>query len=154
MKTVEYEIGTGAKSDFYTLWRTTIYDFRPRNEKGEIVETTLMRNLCPVYISFIQNLGKTIEQSKLTLDKLGVSLDDEAFDFNLKHYIKPSFEAFGTRLKFKKDKWFAPATKEFFEAWKSNKDQLKDCGWSCWKYQDRLKNEMWYMSCKLESDGN
>ena len=154
MKTVEYEIGTGSKSDFYTLWKITTIDLRPRDNDGNILSefklNAVGRNMYyHIYISFVQNLGKTVEHAQQTLDKLGIVLSHTVFDFDLKHYTKPSLEAFGAKLKFKKDKWFAIATTEFFECWKANKEQMKKYGWSCWKYQDRIKNDVWYMGCKL-----
>jgi len=66
-----------------------------------------------------------------------------AFDFDLKHRSKPSFEAFGVRMKHKGDKWFAPASQDFWKCWKENKDEMKSLGWSCWNY-----NNVWYMAIK------
>lgn len=151
MRTIEYDISTGSKSEYYTLWATTTIDLRPRNDNGEIISNFKLNAVggnmyYHVHINFIQNLGKTKESSMKKLDEMGISINESAFDFDLKHYSKPSFEAFGVKMKFKKDKWYALATKEFFEIWKINKDHMKKLGWGCWKY----KND-WYMAINLDN---
>lgn len=155
MKTVTYDIATGAKEDFYTLWRTTEVDLRPRDENGNVKENfrenAVGGNMYyHVHINFVQNLGKTKEVAKAKIVELGINVDLSQFDFDLKHLTKPSFEAFGVKMKFKGGKWYAPATKEFFDCWKANKQEMKNNGWSCWSYEDgRTRQTMWYMAIKL-----
>ncbi len=151
MRTVEYDIGTGVKNDFYTLWRTTTVDLRPRDDDGKILSNYKVNSLggnmyYHIYFTFCQNLGKTKEAALSKLNELNIELSPDVFDFDLKHYSKPSFEAFGTKMKFKKDKWCAPANSDFFKAWKENKIEMKRMGWSCWNYKNQ-----WYMAIKLES---
>lgn len=148
MTTVTYDIATGAKSDFYTLWKTVHVDLRPRDAEGNITENYRMNSIggnmyYHVHIKFVQNLSKTKEGAILKLQELGVDLPDSAFDFDLKHYTKPSFEAFGVKMKFKNDKWYAPATQEFWKCWKENKDDMKSFGWSCWNYKGD-----WFMAVR------
>lgn len=148
MKTVEYVISTGRKEDFYTLWTITTIDLRPRDKEGNITSNFRLNAVGGnmyyfVRIRFEQNLSKTAEGAKAKVKELGLNIDDKEFDFDLKHYSKPSYEAFGTQLKFKKDKWYAKATKEFFECWKANKEEMKAMGWLCWKH-----NEDWYMAIR------
>lgn len=152
MKIIEYDIATGGKQDFYTLWKTTRVDLRPRNSEGEILEHFRANSLggnmyYHVHIKFVQNLAKTKEGAILKLQELGLDakVDPEQFEFELKHLTKPSVNAFGASLKFKNNKWYAKATPEFFECWKENKEAMKQLGWSCWKYEDA-----WYMCLKTE----
>ena len=145
MTEIEYSIGTGGKSDFYTLWKTTRVDLRPRDESGAITQdykrNALGGNMYyHVHITFVQNLGKTKETAIAKAHELGIDISPEEFDFSLQHRVKPSFEAFGVSLKFRKDKWFAKATPAFFESWKAHKDEMKEIGWSCWK-----QSNTWYM---------
>lgn len=148
MRTIEYDIATGGKQDFYTLWKTTRVDLRPRDKSGDILENfrpnaTGGNMYYHVHIKFVQNLGKTKDAARRKIADLGVAIDDRQFEFDLKHLTKPSFVAFGVNLKFKGDKWFAKATPEFFDCWRENKEEMKKNGWSCWKYQND-----WYMCVK------
>lgn len=148
MTTVTYDIATGSKSEFYTLWKTVHVDLRPRDEQGNVTEN-YKRNAVGgnmyyhVHIRFVQNLAKTKEDAILKLKELGVDLPDTAFDFELKHYSKPSFEAFGVRMKHKNDKWYAEASQDFWKCWKENKDEMKALGWSCWNHDGT-----WYMAIR------
>ena len=128
MKKVEYYISTGVKEEFYTLWKEVIlYDDKNK----------------PYYLhlNFIQNLSKTREGAINKAKDLGYELPSNKFDIELKHLSKPSLEAYGTKLKYNKGKWYANATEEFFQAWKKDKIEMKNLGWSCWKYES-----IWFMA--------
>ena len=150
MTTVEYSIGTGAKSDFYTLWKTVTVDLRPTDKDGNITEHFRLNGAQTgnmyyhVYFKFVQNLAKDKNGAISKATELGVSVKETDF-FELKHQVKPSFNAFGTTFKYQREKWVAPATSEFFEMWKNQKDLLKSIGWTCWKYE---KENKWYMALK------
>lgn len=151
MKTIEYDISTGGKEDFYTLWETITADLRPRDEKGNVTSNFRINGVggnmyYHVNIRFVQNLGKTVDAAKSKLAELGISVDESQFGLELKHLTKPSFEAFGAKMKSKGDKWYAKANKEFFDCWKANKDEMKRNGWSCWSYEGT-----WYMCVRVEN---
>ena len=151
MTTVEYDIGTGYKSEFYTLWKTTTVDQRPRDEEGNVTETFRPNSVggnmyYHIHIRFVQNLAKTKEGAIAKVREMELSesvVPLSAFDFDLKHYSKPSFEAFGVKMKHKKGKWYANATQEFWKCWKENKDEMKSLGWGCWCHDNT-----WYMAIK------
>ena len=150
MTTREYDIATGRKQDFYTLWCTKRVDLRPRDSDGNVLESFKSNasggNMYyHVHIIFIQNLAKTKEKAFEKAIQLGIPIKSEQLDFDLKHLTKPSFEAFGVKMKYESGKWFAKATKEFFDCWKANKDIMKSNGWGCWKYD---KDNTWYMGVK------
>lgn len=152
--TREYDIATGSKQDFYTLWLTKHVDLRPRDAQGNILETFKANAVggnmyYHVHIIFIQNLGKTKESALEKAIELGVPIKTEQFDFELKHLTKPSFEAFGVKMKYDRGKWFAKATTEFFDCWRANKEVMKANGWSCWKYE---KENTWYMGVRTEEN--
>ena len=148
MTTVEYDISTGVKSEFYTLWKTTKVDLRPRDEEGNITETFRLNSVggnmyYHIHIRFVQNLAKSKEDAKAKVAEMGLNIPDSDFEFDLKHYSKPSFEAFGVKMKHKRDKWYANASQEFWKCWKENKDEMKSLGWSCWNHDGT-----WYMAMR------
>ena len=151
--TKEYEIGTGPKGEFYTLWLFMTVDLIERDEKGEIIEAkrkglnSLGTSVMDFFVHhrFIQNLGKTKAAALEKAKALGVNCGLKDFNFDLKKWAKPSVKAFGATLKHKKNQtknyWIAEATPEFWAAWKTKKDKLKACGWNCWK----APKGVWYM---------
>lgn len=146
MRTTTYDISTGRKEDFYTLWATTIIDLRPRDSEGNILSNFRVNAVGGnmyyfVRIRFVQNLAKTRKDAISKVREMGLDIPESQFNDDLKHYTKPSYEAFGARLKFKNDKWYAKATPEFFACWRENKQVMKDSGWTCWKH-----NDDWYMA--------
>lgn len=150
VETRKYEISTGSKSDYYTLWCTRTIDLRPRDENGNIIEHYRRNSIggnmyYHVRLNFVKNLSKDRDTAIAKVKEMGIDIPDREFDFDLKHYTKPSFEAFGTKLKYKNGKWYAEATKDFFEMWKNNKDELKRLGWSCWK-----QGNIWWMAVYLD----
>ena len=148
MTTVEYDIATGEKSEFYTLWKTTKVDLRPRDEDGNITETFRLNSVggnmyYHIHIKFVQNLSMTKEGAIEKVREMGIDIPNTAFDFDLKHYSKPSFEAFCVKMKHKREKWYANASQEFWKCWKENKDEMKSLGWSCWNHDGA-----WYMAIR------
>lgn len=153
MVTKDYFIETGVKEEYYTLWVQTIVDLRKVDENGNPVKEPSINKLGIrdffIYYRFVQNLSKTREGAIQKAKELGLDIPESRFSLELRHLGKPSVEAFGQRLQYKKDKWYGIATKEFFEAWKSHKEELKNMGWSCWKYENpRTKESKWYMCIK------
>ena len=159
MTTVKYDIGTGYKSEYYTLWKTTTVDQRPRDEEGNVTETFKLNSVggnmyYHVHVKFVQNLSKTKEGAIAKIREMGISESDiplSSFDFDLKHYSKPSFEAFGVKMKHRKgrentNRWFAEASQDFWKCWKETKDTLKSFGWSCWRDE---KTNKWYMGIRI-----
>ena len=153
-ETIEYFIGTGYKSDFYTLWKTIKIDQRKRDNEGNIIPS-YSDNINAagsgtmnffVRTSFVQNLSKTKAGAIQKAKELGVVIDAKEFDFSLKHNARPNQKAFGANMKFKsnnnKNYWIAEATPAFWEQWKANKDELKSSGWAVWKAK---KSGVWYM---------
>ena len=136
----EATIATGCKHEYYTLWETQCTGVFEKMEDGSLVliETTSVSR----QDTFIQNLSKDRAKAIAKCKELGYHFEEWYFDFELKHLSKPSFVAFGATMKQtkNKNKWHAEATKDFFEIWKSNKDNLKKLGWSLWKYENT-----WYM---------
>ena len=136
-RTITYEVGTGEKQDFYTLWKIIEVHLEPKNKDGQTRGGYFM------HVRFVQNLGKTKEAALLKARELNIPINEDDFDFNLKHRTKPSMTAFGVNMKYKKEKWYAVATNEFFDSWRSNKEEMKKLGWSCWKSKDE-----WYMALR------
>lgn len=153
MVTKEYFIETGVKEEYYTLWVQTTVNLRPLDEngnpKGDIVLNKLMVRDVFVYYRFVQNLSKTRTGAIQKAKELGLNIPESRFSYELRHLGKPSIEAFGQRLQYKKDKWYGVATKDFFEAWKLHKEEMKKMGWTCWKYFSRREGkDIWYMAIK------
>ncbi len=154
MKTIEHFVGTGYKSEFYTLWSEVTVDQRKRDENGNVVPSFADRpngaGTGPmnffIRTSFVQNLSKTKEGAIAKALELGVTIDPEEFEFNLRHYSRPSLEAFGATMKNKRKGnrmfWIAQATSQFWASWKEYKDELKSLGWAVWKNK---ANNTWYM---------
>lgn len=136
----EATIATGRKQEYYTLWSTTCTGIFEKKEDGSLIliETTNVSR----QDNFIQNLSKDRNKALEKCKELGYHFEERYFDFELEHLAKPSFVAFGATMKQtkNKNKWHAEATKDFFECWKINKEQLKKLGWSLWKYEEK-----WYM---------
>ena len=152
---VEYYVETGVKEEYYTLWKETTVDLRPLDKDGN--PTNEGRTICYnrfgnvmdyfIYYRFVQNLSKTREGAIKKVKDMGIDLDDDAFDFELRHKGKPSVEAYGTRLQYKNGKWYGKATQEFFADWKNHKDEMKKMGWSCWTYNNPMTRRVnWYMA--------
>jgi len=163
MRTIEYEISTGIKSDFYTLWKTVTIDLRPRHSDGSFkypegrVNSVGGNMDYHIYFGFVQNLAKDRLGAIAKAKELGADISEDRFEFDLKHYSKPSHTAFGTTLKHKNkrtregkyyDMYFAEVTQAFWSAWKQDKDWLKGLGWSVWK----SPSGMWYMALKVYDD--
>ena len=149
MITVTYHIDTGEKQEYYTLWKEITLDYRPLDESGKPYHPENYVNkfgksmLYFKHWYFVQNLAKTKEDAIAKCSELGIEVDEKEFEFNLAHRSKPSVFAFGAKMSFKKEKWYSKATKEFFEVWRNNKDEMKSLGWSCSKFQN-----VWYMFYK------
>lgn len=142
--TVNYFIETGEKEEYYTLWKEVKIDVGCTIEENNVFPTDFYRYY------FVQNLSKTREGAIAKVKELGLDIPESRFSSELRHLSKPSVEAFGERLKFKNDKWYAKANKSFFDAWRTNKEEMKKIGWSCWKYMNpRTKREDWYMCIKF-----
>lgn len=144
MVTREYFIETGIKEEFYTLWVQTTVDTRKPGEET-VLNKLMVRNFF-IYYRFVQNLSKTREGAIKKVKEMGLDIPDSKFSQELRHLGRPSIEAFGQKLKYNKDKWYGVATKEFFDAWKESKEELKSMGWRCWKYTNpRTGANVWYM---------
>lgn len=82
MKTTVYDISTGKKEDFYTLWATTTIDLRPRDSEGNILSNFRLNAVGGnmyyfVRIRFVQNLAKTREDAIAKVRELGLDIPDE-----------------------------------------------------------------------------
>ena len=107
------------------------------------------------HIEFIQNLAKTPNDAINKCKQLGIVVDDEEFEFDLKHYTKPSVEAFGAKMQFKNGKWYAKATEAFWMTWRQNKEGMKKIGWFCSRYEGNKTLNIqpcWYMFYKPSMD--
>lgn len=140
--TIEYFIETGAKEEYYTLWKEVKVD-----TGYESLEESNGFQLGYLRYYFVQNLSKTREGAIEKVKELGLDISESKFSFELRHKGKPSVEAFGEKLKFKNDKWYAKANKAFFDAWRTNKEVMKEMGWICWKWKD-----VWYMGIKFSEN--
>ena len=149
MITVKYHVYTGEKQEYYTLWKEMTVDYRPLDENGnpyhpqDAINIFGKSMLCFTHWYFVQNLAKTKEGAIDKCRELGIEVEEREFNFNLAHMSRPSIFAFGAKMLFKKEKWYSKATKEFFNVWKNNKNELKSLGWSCSKF-----NDVWYMFYK------
>jgi hypothetical protein len=156
---VEWDISTGDKSEFYTLWRTIDVDLRPRNadgsikkmERSEVINSIGGHLYLHTHQKFIQNLSKDPKEALAKALELGAEVTEDNFTFDLKNYSKPSNKAFGAKMKHKRkwdrrlectvDVWSAEATPTFWEVWREDKDTLKEMGWALWK----SPKGAWYM---------
>jgi len=101
---VIYEICTGHKSEYYTLWKTTIVDMRRRNSSGEIIDETRLSssgNNMDYHVrdGFVKNLSKTKEGAIKALEKMGIDVYNWSVD-DLDHDSK-TLTKFGATFKHK-----------------------------------------------------
>jgi len=128
---IDYKIGTGNLSCYYTLWEVRKYS-------GVYGEYILYK--------FIKNLSKY--KIRAMVNYLGVTgMKPIPGDFLKLPYTVNFIEAFGEKLKRRIVKgrvsYYGRTTKEFRKAWKENKIEMKMDGWSC--YKSKMDGN-WYMA--------
>lgn len=135
---IRYFISTGAKSDFYTLWRERTI------ETGKNVTTAGDKGIKSYFVHtvFVCNLAKTREAAIAKVKEMGIDIPDSYFSDELKHIVTPTMEAYGATMEAKKGLYSAEATQAFWTEWRANKEEMKRNGWFVSKFD---RNGKWYM---------
>ena len=112
---------TGTKEQFYTLYIEcqTYYSY------GGVAN----------WLHFVQNLAHTRDDAVAKATEISKEHIDHVRSLKLEIWNSPrplwtQFHAFGTQFKLAKSKkvWYAFATEQFWEQWRTRKDEIKDFG--------------------------
>ena len=83
--TIGYEVRTGSKQDFYTLWKIITIDRTDEIQPGQSIFNAVGDNMFfRRYKRFIQNLAKTPDEAYEKAVSLGAKVNRSDFDFDLK----------------------------------------------------------------------
>lgn len=139
-------ISTGAKQVLHTLWTYNIVK-RP-GLGGGFIQYCYIKNL-PVNEEEAERIAKEYAKNR---DIKYTGIEDSPTHKRASH-----IEAYGVQFKHKRKNgkpfYFGIATQEFFDAWKADKQQMKDNGFSLSKFKNPIRNvEEWYVFYKQTVD--
>lgn len=158
IETIEYDISTGEKCEFYTLWSHKTIDLRRRDKNNEVIDELRINSMGTnmdyhIYDRFIQNLSLNEKGAKAKLLELNVPFNSNNSLKELSKLGSPSLKIFGATMKHKINSngfhtFTAEATSQFFNYWKHFKSELKEMGFSCWKWEEK---DIFYMRFTSET---